>query len=310
MSHPPASWQGVRVLVTGARGFVGRPLALRLRELGASVHAVSRQGRDADDGLAWHRADLRQRGEVRDLVAAAQPAVVFHLAGYVFGHRDLAAVQPALEHNLLPTVHLLEAVAERGCDRFVHAGSMEEPPPGVWPPVPGSPYAAAKFAATSYTRLFHALYGVPAVLARIFMVYGPGQLDENKLVPYLVRTLLAGGTARLSSGRRRVDWIHVDDVVAGLLALAARPGIDGETLDLGTGRLHAVREVAETLARLAGGSGRLEFAEERDRPLETENAADAEATAACLGWRAGIDLEEGLRRTLAAAALSPGGQSP
>jgi nucleoside-diphosphate-sugar epimerase len=97
-----------------------------------------------------------------------------------------------------------------------------------------------------------------------------------------------------------VSWIHADDVVDGLLALAAATGVEGRTIDLGTGVLTTVREVAERICRLCGAPppaiGALD-----DRPLETVRRADPEATHRALGWRPRLGLDEGLARTVAAA---------
>ena len=121
-----------------------------------------------------------------------RPDFVFHLAGLVKGARDRALVLPALEANLTATVRLLDAAAAHGCRRFVQVGSLEEPPIDQPATAPASPYAAAKTAATAYSRMYAELYAVPVAIARVFMVYGPGPQDDQKLVPYVTRALLAG----------------------------------------------------------------------------------------------------------------------
>ena len=189
-------------------------------------------------------------------------------------------------------------MAEAGCHRVLLAGSLEEPPAGEPAPVPQSPYAAAKWGASAYARMFHALYATPAVVLRLFMVYGPGQRDAAKLVPYATRALLAGEPPRVTSGTREVDWVYVDDVVDAFVAAAAAPGIDGATIDVGTGELHSVRHVVETLVRLTGGPPP-ELGALPDRPLEVVRAADAERAAQLLGWRAQVPLDDGLARTVA-----------
>jgi UDP-glucose 4-epimerase len=99
--------------------------------------------------------------------------------------------------------------------------------------VPCSPYAAAKWSVSGYARMFRALYQIPVVIAKIFMVYGSGQTDHTKLIPYVILSLLRGEAPRLSSGVRLVDWIFVDDVVDGLIGCAQTHGIDGRTVEFG-----------------------------------------------------------------------------
>lgn len=286
-----------RVLVTGASGFLGRHLTRRLLSDGVEVHAVSRRDRQ-EPGAVWHRCDLERQAEALRLFERLRPRLVFHLAGFVSGARELAAVSPAMRRNLDATLHVLLAAHGAGAERIVLAGSQEEPAGDRWPPVPGSPYALSKFAASTAARTMHALYGVPTVIGRIFMVYGPGRQDEGKLIPYLARTLLAGGTAELTSGRRAVDWVYVEDVVDGLLLLAIRPDLEGETLDLGTGVATTVADVARRVRALAG-DGEITFGARPDRPHEVEVTADPESTRRRTGWWPGVALEEGLERTLA-----------
>lgn len=118
------------------------------------------------------------------LFRKVQPATVYHLASHVMGAPDLQHVLPTFRANLQSSVNLLTAAAETGCGRLVMTGSLAEPEPSRGEMFPVAPYAAAKWASSGYARMFHALYGVPVVLARVFMVYGPAQKDLSKLIPY------------------------------------------------------------------------------------------------------------------------------
>jgi nucleoside-diphosphate-sugar epimerase len=148
-----------------------------------------------------------------------------------------------------------------------------------------------------FARMFHLLYATPVVIARVFMSYGPGQRID-KLVPHVIRSLLLGKAPKVSSGRRMVDWIYVDDVVRGLLLAGDRAGIEGDEFDLGSGRLVSVREVVEQLVRATGSTVAAQFGAMPDRPHEIERRADAATTRARIGWQAEISLEDGLQRTV------------
>ncbi|NNC87287.1 MAG: NAD(P)-dependent oxidoreductase [Akkermansiaceae bacterium] len=293
---------GKVALVTGASGFIGSRLCLRLVADGVAVHGVSR-GNPLPASLAGvhgHRLDLSAAGSVRELIREVRPDYIFHLAGHVKGARGIEHVQPALGDNLVSTVNLLTACTEAGCERLFLAGSLEEAGLGNAgaAPVPTSPYAASKFAASCYARMFHELYGTPVVVGRIFMTYGPGQRDLTKLIPYSILSLLDGKPPKLMSGSRPMDWIFVDDLVEGMLALIRAPGIDGGTIDLGTGEFHTSREAVELLVELLGSPVVPEFGAVGDRSNEVVHSADTESTARAIGWRAQVPFREGLRRTI------------
>jgi nucleoside-diphosphate-sugar epimerase len=146
--------------------------------------------------------------------------------------------------------------------------------------------------------MFHALYKVPVLIARVFMVYGPGQKDLTKLVPYVTLSLLQGRTPNITSGQRLVDWIYVSDVVDGFLALAQTPQIEGATLDLGSGSLISIRDIVQELMRTANGDVNAQFGALPDRPLEPTRIAKVEETLARTGWRPRVSLREGLKNTV------------
>jgi nucleoside-diphosphate-sugar epimerase len=128
------------------------------------------------------------------------------------------------------------------------------------------------------------------------MVYGPAQNDARKLVPFVIEALLRGESPELSSGRRLVDWIFVEDVVDGLLALAESDATGA--VDLGSGDIVSVRRVAELLGELVDPSVRLRFGAVEDRVLESVVTADVDRTRSLIAWSAQTPLQTGLERTV------------
>jgi nucleoside-diphosphate-sugar epimerase len=224
--------------------------------------------------------------------------VIFHLAGYAVGGRDLELVLPTFHSNLATTVNLLTAATEIGCRRIVVAGSMEEPISNNEDVIPSSPYAAGKWASSAYARMFNRLYKTPVVITRIFMTYGPGEPNPNKIIPYVITSLLRGESPKLSSGRREVDWIYVDDVVDGLILAAQAPDVEGNTVDLGSGVLVPIRKVVENLVDIMGTDLKPSFCSVPDRQMEQVRVANTEVTRGRIGWEPKTSLEKGLRYTV------------
>jgi UDP-glucose 4-epimerase len=299
LADPINSLSGRRLLVTGASGFIGTRLCARAVEAGAIVHAVSRSPRAEGGELRWERADLTDAELTRDLMHRVKPDMVIHLSSEVSGGRELGLVLPMLRANLVAAVNVMVACAEAGCSRVVLAGSMEEPDMADPDAIAQSPYAVAKWAALAYARHLHALHDLPVVHLRVFMVYGPGQLDLRKLVPYVTVSLLRGIPPMLTSGERAVDWIYVDDVVDAFLQASATPGLEGRTLDVGSGSLTTARDLVLRLCALVGGDVEPAFGAIPDRALERVRAAEPGVAAEAMGWHPQTPLEEGLARTVA-----------
>jgi UDP-glucose 4-epimerase len=199
---PESPWPQLKVLITGAGGFIGSHLCQRLCDEGTEVHATSRNERaTTPGGPVWWQLDMADLAAARHAFAAIKPDIVYHLAGSVGASPSLDLVLPTYQSLLTSTVNVLLCATETNCRRVVLSGSFTEPAPGRAPPTPSSPYAAAKWAASGYGRMFHSLFHAPVVILQPFMVYGPAQAP-NKLIPTVTLSLLKGEAPRLSSGRR------------------------------------------------------------------------------------------------------------
>jgi nucleoside-diphosphate-sugar epimerase len=288
---------GARVLITGARGFIGQHLAARLLEQGAEVHGTSRSAQIAGDAqLRWRVCDVTDADEVRRLFAEIRPDYAFHLSSLADARRDRDLVIPTFQSGAIATVNILLAASEAGTRRLIIPGSIEEPAPGE---VASSPYGAAKAVSRAYARMFHELYQMPVVIARIFMAYGPGQ-PAWKVLPAAAGCLLRGEAPVIASPGREVDWIYVSDVVAGLLCALITPGLEGRSVDLGSGDLTTIRDIVERLRLMINPSIQPRYSERAPRQREQVCRADAAETLRLMGWRPRIGLDEGLRRTVVA----------
>lgn len=286
-----------RVLITGAAGFIGRALASRLQEAGAEVHGTSRSTRNENDlSIHWYKGSFEDFETARQIVNTVKPDIIYHLSGMVTGANGVDNVIPTYHSLVTSTVNLLTIASKVGCDRVVIVGSSNEPTDHN----ANSPYAAAKWASSMYSRLFQQLYNLPIVIAKTFVAYGPGQ-PSDKLIPYVMSQMMRGERPKLSSGAWKTDWIYIDDVVEGLIRCATTPGIEGCTIDIGTGEYASVRQIVEKVVRLLEPPSMPQFGALPDRHAEHTPVANTAYTWEKLKWRASVSLDEGLRKTVESA---------
>jgi UDP-glucose 4-epimerase len=290
-----------RVLVTGATGFIAQALVPRLlekadvtllllEEFGGSV-PLPKPLRPIRPRVETVYADLRNFQVTSRAVRGARPDRVIHLAAA--GVTDpFLNVNTALSHNVTGTLNLLRACFESDGPDVQQVIVARTPGERTAMNV----YAASKAAAWSFCAMYARTAGWPIQGAMIYQTYGPGQ-PSHLLVPAAVAAAFAGQDFPMTAGTQAKDWIHVDDVVSGILALLASDIAPGATVELGTGRAIGVLEVVQQIYELVGRGGRPRPGALPGRPGEDqEQVANTEETAALIDWWAQIALAEGLAR--------------
>jgi UDP-glucose 4-epimerase len=295
--------KGKPVLVVGATGFIGSHLVRALANLDAQVIAASRSADPTQPSLpnvTWRRCDAVDQQDIASLFREFKPAVTYHLTSETRaqGGRDLSLIVDSIRNDLVATTNVLSEAARSGFGRVVVTGSLEEPDGSARDAVPSSPYAAAKWASSAYARMISALHDLPVTVLRLMMVYGPGQ-KEHKVIPYTIRTLLAGDQASLASGQRLLDWVYVDDVIDAFLRAGVTAQTFPQSIDIGSGQAVRLRDLLTLVGDLVGRPDLLAFGNRPDPALEREAAANVTDALMKLGWRAQTSMRDGLLRTIA-----------
>jgi UDP-glucose 4-epimerase len=307
----------MRCLVTGGAGFIGSNLVDALLARGDAVTVVDdlSTGRMSnlepglENGAELVEADIREGEALTRLAEEKRPEAIFHLAAQIDVRKSLA--DPCFDAgvNVGGTANVLEAARASGARRVVSISTggaiygegdgQQLPLPEDAPIAPLSAYGQSKFAAEGYVSLYERLYGLSGVSLRLGNVYGPRQdpLGEAGVIAIFCGLLKEGGRPTVfGDGTQTRDYIYVGDVVSA--ALAAGDSEATGAINVGTGKETNVLELIEALKRLSGNeSFEPEFAPARTGEVQriTIDAGRAERE---LGWRAEMDLEDGLRVTL------------
>ncbi|MGA7650678.1 MAG: GDP-mannose 4,6-dehydratase [Thermoplasmata archaeon] len=304
----------MRVLVTGATGFLGSYMARHLQERGDEVVATQfEDGRPyalpLAPGVTYEPLDVRDPKAVEALVRRVAPEEVYHFAGQAFVMRSWEEPRLTYETNLTGTLNLLDAVRAAGVSAAIgFAGSATEygapervPTPETAAYAPQSPYGASKVAADLLCRLYFERYGMRILRYRIFGTTGPGKLGDssNDFASQVAALERHGkpGVLRVGNIDTRRDISDVRDAVRAMTLDGAK-GTAGEAYNIARGEARSIRENVDALVRLATVPIRVEVVEERRRPLdEPVHWADVSKVRA-LGWTPQFSITDTLKEIL------------
>jgi nucleoside-diphosphate-sugar epimerase len=296
----------VRVLVTGAAGFVGRSVVARLAEDGHDVVAVDRADAPLRALAARHPSvsaaavDLASRADVQALFEASRPDALIHLAWYA-DPTDYLTSEANLG-SLEMTLSVARAALSSGCRKLIVGGScveyaardrllVEDDPVD-----PRTLYAACKHAAWHVLRIMASEAGAALCWARIFHIHGPTE-DTRRIIPWVASQLRMGKAVELTAGSQIRDHLHIADVAGGLVALLATSATG--IYNICSGEPVSLRQVLETVGEIVGRKELLQFGARPHRSNETMFLAGDSSRLRALGWRPRFGLRDGLEDALA-----------
>jgi NAD dependent epimerase/dehydratase len=306
----------MKILVTGADGFIGSHLVERLLGEGHEVVALAQYNsfnhwgwlEDAaiSDQLRIEAGDVRDPHFCQDIVRGID--VVFHLASLIAIPYSYVAPESYIATNVTGTLNMCKAALQAGVRRFVHTSTSEVYGTATYVPIderhplqPQSPYSASKIGADAIAMSFHSAFDLPLIIARPFNTYGPRQ-SARAVIPTIITQIAKGMTSiRLGDVSPTRDFNYVTDTCEGFVALASCDQAVGQTVNIGSNREISILETLELVRNLMGRDVEFVTDEQRLRPGKSEvfrlwcdNSKIRELT----GFEPKVSLEEGLQRTI------------
>ena len=300
----------MKILITGAAGFLGSALANHMVRKGHEVRGIddlsTGNAQTIAPGVRFTQGDIMDRPKLWTLLQDVD--CVFHLAARVAVQESILYPREYNVANVGGTVSLMEAMRDVGVKRVVFTSSgavygvqEKQPLTEEMVPAPDSPYAVSKLSAEYYIRTIGQLWEIETVSLRIFNAYGPGQRlpsSHPPVIPNFLRQAVHQGTIVIhNSGHQTRDYVFLDDVVQAIAAAGTAPGIDGKTINVGSGTETSVKELAELVNAISGSKAEAIYNPNAKGGVERMRA-DISRAKKYLKYSPRTSLKEGLRLTL------------
>lgn len=298
-----------QILVTGATGFIGRNLLVKLIENKIRPSVLCRKSDkillepEEKANLEIKELDLLDFNRLEDEILEINPKIVVHLAGATRFDRENAEKSFAI--NYTATVRLLDILAKTDVQRIILIGTADEYGNSPTPfreemeTKPLSDYAISKNRANLYALKLFENVGLPIVILRIFTIYGYSQ-PKNMFLVQLIEHCLRNEVFEMTDGLQKRDYVYISDAARAIYKAIFAPDIEGKIINIGSGNSIRLRDVAEKVWEIYRADRNLLQVGKRFKPNTEGFDTQADITRAkkLLDWQPTIDFETGLREMI------------
>jgi len=307
----------MKILVTGADGFIGSHVVETLVKSGHEVRAfvlynsfnswgwLDDSDKSVRESIDVFAGDIRDPHGVDNAVSGQE--VILNLAALIAIPYSYHSPDTYIDTNIKGTLNILQAARRHEVSRVIQTSTSEVYGTAQYIPIdekhplhPQSPYAASKVGADQLALSFHASFKTPVGVLRPFNTYGPRQ-SARAVIPTIISQLATGREVKLGSLSPTRDFSFVQDTANGFLAAAMSDAIIGQTVNLGSGFEISIQETAETIANLMHVELKLANDEQRVRPESSEVErlhASIQKAKEVLGWQPQLKGLEGFKNGL------------
>jgi len=305
----------MKVLVTGAGGFIGSHLTELLVKKGHEVSAFVRynstnrwgwlENSSVKNNINVVTGDLRDYDSVYDTVRNVD--TVFHLGALIGIPYSYVSPMAYIKTNVEGTYNILEASRKCGIKRVVHTSTSETYGTAQYVPIdekhpcnPQSPYAATKASADHLALSYFRSFELPLTVIRPFNTYGPRQ-SARAIIPTIISQIISGKrNIRLGNLTPTRDLNYVEDTALGFYEVGLHEKTIGDAFNLGTGKEISIGDLVKKIIDILGEEVVIEIDKSRLRPEKSEVErlmADASKAMNLTGWKPQFSLDEGIRKT-------------
>ena len=303
----------VKILVTGGAGFIGSHLTEKLLEAGHEVIVLDDFSAGSEENLRTSlefpkfkimKGDVRSARTVEALVKKAD--CVYHLAVKVL---IVSLQRPRISHEVSDTgtFNVCMATRKSRVKRLVYISSSEVYGTAQYVPIderhplnPGTPYAAGKAAGEMYVRSFVNVWGIPAVIVRLFNTYGPRarKAAYSSVIPSFVDRCFTGKPPIVyGDGNQTRDFTYISDIVDGLVKAADCDDMIGDVVNVARGEEVSVNRIADIVLDLTGMEDKVNPIFKEARPGDTrQQVADISKARRMLHFKPEVSIEEGIEK--------------
>lgn len=312
------NWQGKKVLITGAEGFIGSHLTERLVELGADVTALAQYNsfnnwgwidtfdKKTRESIKVVTGDIREYDGMKRILKGQE--VVFHLAALIAIPYSYLSPMAYVRTNIEGTTNVLEACREYGVEKIVHTSTSETYGTALYVPIDEkhpmqgqSPYSASKIGADKMAESYYKSFNMPIATIRPFNTYGPRQ-SARAVIPTIISQILAGKTEiKLGSLTPTRDFNFVKDTAEAFIKVAESERTIGEVINAGSNYEITIGDTVKKIVNIIGKDVKILCDDERIRPENSEVNrlwADNTKIKELTGWKPNYTIDSGLCATV------------
>lgn len=294
------------LLVVGGTGFIGRHFVNRAADLGYQITVLSLH-QPAPINIIKHvdyiAADLSSSQQVYQQLEGKHFNYVVNFGGYINHAQYLSGGQQVIDTHFNGVQNLIQHLDWHSLKAFVQIGSSDEygnqrsPQKESLKEIPISPYSFAKTAVSQMLQMLHRTEKFPAIILRLFLVYGPMQ-NKQRFLPQIITGCLDNKSFPTSQGDQLRDFCFIDDIVDGIFKAIASPSAYGEVINLASGKPIKIRSILDKVKDIIGLGdpqyGQFPYRKDENMSLY----ADITKAKQLLSWNPTTTLEDGLIQTI------------